>query len=316
MDLQSVEGNLHNQAEIKTYSVYNNAWCIRKSSEDSVSNAQLRLDHFQRLQPTPPIDFEIVLRHLRRGLLTLELMQLIPVDDWPELAMASTLWLPVQTYYAAHGLGLSFLAAIGGSASLPKSHGGFLKVAREAIVERLLPEPFSAVLDGGYRGWKNLPGNVAGIPHSTIQITPGLNIRSPSEDSRDSNVAQCLNTTRAKLINEKLNRARAKACKPGKMRGRLSKDQQLGIALSVAPTTVFDYLYRARRKSNYEDVTMFQENSDHADTLLDLAKSTLELAEVICQLLANSLWRVLDDPARKIISSQTNFDSIFEQGGH
>ena len=48
---------------------------------------------------------------------------------------------------------------------------------------------------------------------------------------------------------------------------RLSSQQQVRIADSVGPTSVFDYLYRVRIKSNYEDTTMYQQGSEHADTL-------------------------------------------------
>ena len=66
--------------------------------------------------------------HLRRGFLTLDLIRRIRISEMPDVAMASTLSLPVQAYYAAHGFGLAFLSATDDSGQMLRTHADFLRV--------------------------------------------------------------------------------------------------------------------------------------------------------------------------------------------
>ena len=303
------------KAAIKTYSNYNAAWCLRTQQSCSLGGEQSRLGTFQKLKSSPHCDLEAVKRHLQRGHLTLRLIQQIPADEMPEFAMASALWLPVQTYYAVHGFGLALLAATGSAGSLPRTHGAFMKVASKRIVDRLFPKPFSAVLRGGYDQWKHLPGELTGIPDRRVDIRPGLNLERADEATSEAHIAQCLDTTRRRLIEGKLQDVRTKAQKSGKRRARLSSQQQARIADSVGPTTVFDYLYRVRIKSNYEDTAMYQQGSEHADMLIELVKSTQELAKTVCALLANALWRSLDNSVRDEVNAQFAVSSLLRHIG-
>ena len=301
-----LRGDSESEKAIKTYSNYNAAWCLWTQQRCSLGGEQSRLVEFQKLKPSPHCDREAVKGHFQRGHHTLRLMEQVPVDEMPEFAMASALWLPVQAYYAVHGFGLALLAATGNTASLPQTHGAFMKVSAERIVERLLPSPFSAVLRRGYDGWNHLPGDLTGIPDSRAGIRSGLNLGLPNEATRDAHIAQCLDTTRRRLIEGKLEGARTKARKPQKRGARLSSQKQALIAGSVGPTTVFDYLYRVRIKSNYEDITMYQQDSEHADMLIELVKTTQALAKTVCALLANALWQSLDNSVRHEVEAEVS----------
>ena len=286
------------KAAIKTYSYYNTAWCLRTDQECSPGSEQSHLHAFQKLKPSPNCDRGAVREHLRRGHLTLRLMHEIPVDEMPEFAMASALWLPVQAYYAVHGFGLALLAATGNAASLPRTHGAFMKAAADYMVDGLFPRPFSAVLRGGYYGWKHLPGDLKGIPDRRADIRSGLNLGRPDEATREAHVAQCLDTTRRRLIEDKLEAAReTRTRKSGRKTACLSRQRQIVVADSVGSTTVFDYLYRVRVKSNYGDTTMYQKGYDHAEALIELVKRTQELAQIVCALLANAVRQSLDKPS-------------------
>ena len=81
-------------------------------------------------------------------------------------------------------------------------------------------------------------------------------------------------------------------------RGVVMKGQQTEIAQKIAPTTVFDYLYRARIKSNYEDPTMYHQGTIHTEAMLDLVRSTQQLATALCGLLATIVWHSADKAAR------------------
>ena len=300
------------RAQIQTYSSYNEAWCLRKSSEESLALAQSRLDGFRNLQTRRVPCLGEVMSHLRRGFLTLELIRRIRISEMPDVAKASTLWLPVQAYYAAHGFGLAFLSTTSDSGQTVRTHADFLRVSSKRIVEHLLPQPFSAVLRGGFRGWKYMPEYLAGLPGHHVKIIPHLNVSTPTPRTRDSHVAQCLNTTRGRLIESRLKDARVRGRRKGKSKTRLNAARQRELAKTVNPTTVFDYLYRVRKKSNYEDVAMFQERPNGEMWLLDLARSLQELAIAICSLLFNALWRVLDDSGRSMVSSEIDTACLLE----
>ena len=286
------------RAAISTYSNYSAAWCLWTDPQHTPREAQSRLEAFSQLQPSSRCDVEFVRQHLLRGYLTLKLIQDVPVNEKPDFAMTSALWLPVQTYYAVHGFGMAFLAAKYGADDLPRTHGGFMKRSAEDIVRRLLPSPFSAILQGGYRGYKYLQPHLINIRDDRMYIHSGLNLAGPDETTRDAHIAQCLNTTRGRLISTKLDDERARLQKQRKRRARLRKERQLEIVRTVAATTVFDYLYRARLKSNYEDPTMYHEGSDEADALLELVRNTRRLAAMLCAFLVALMWQTIDEPTK------------------
>ena len=298
------------RAAIRTYSNYSAAWCLWTDAQHTPREAQCRLEAFSQLQPSSRCDFELIWQHLLRGYLTLKLIQDVPVDEKPDFAMTSALWLPVQTYYAVHGFGMAFLAAKYGGNDLPRTHGGFMKRSAGDIVRRLLPSPFSAMLQDGYRGYKHLQPDLINICDDRMYIRPGLNLEGPDETTRDAHIAQCLDTTRRRLIDAKLEDERARLRRQRKRRVALRKERQLEITRTVAPTTVFDYLYRARLKSNYEDTTMYHEGSDEADALLELVRNTRRLAAMLCGFLVALVWRTLDEPSKNQLSKKIDVDGL------
>lgn len=303
------------RAGIRTYSNYNAAWCLWTQRDSTPRDAQSRLEAFSQLRPSIHCDLSSVRQHWLRGNLTLELIQYIRIDKMPDFAITSALWLPVQSYYAAHGFGMAFLAAKYGANNLPRTHGAFMRRAAEVIVRRLLPSPFSAVLQDGYEGYRHLPPEWINIRDDRVDMGSGLNLERPNGTTRDAHIAQCLTTTRQRLISARLEKARAGARKPGKKYGVLRKQRQIEIARKVAPTTVFDYLYRARIKSNYEDPTMYHEamyheGSDDADAVLELVRNTQELTIRLCAFLAASLWRTIDLPAKNLLRKGVKIDCL------
>ena len=229
--------------------------------------------------------------------------------------MTSALWLPVQTYYAVHGFGIAFLAAKYGTNELPRSHRAFMNVIAERIVRGLLPAPFSAMLQGGYIDWPYLQPKVINISDELMHMRPGLNLAAPDEVTRETHILQCLDTTRRRLINDKLDQERRRAKKPEKRHGVLRKPRQIQIANSVAPTTVVDYLYRVRIKSNYEDPAMFYDGSDDAEALLGLVRNTRKLAAMLCGFLVALVWRTIDEPSKHQLSQEINIDELLRAIG-
>ena len=298
------------QAALRTYSTYTTAWCIWSQSE-SPRTAQSQLPSFSRLQPSQESDVETIQRHLLRGWLTLALIRRVAAEEEPDFALTSALWLPVQTYYAVHGFGMACLAARRAPYELPKTHGAFMRAAGNDLVRRLFPSPLSAFLQDGHKGNKYLQPDLVNIQDDRQFIGPGTNLERPNNLTRDTHIAQCLNTTRRRLINEKLDEARKKAKKPGKKRAALRRPTQIAIAKSVAPTTVLDYLYRARIKSNYEDPTMYSLDQDDRDAVLELVEKTQELASKLCALMAAILWRTTKKRDRDKVFERLDLQDLF-----
>ena len=298
------------RAAIRTYTNYGAAWCLRRQDDFSLKDAQCRLEGFSRIQPALRFDLELVRKHLLRGNLTLKLIQEIPVDDNPDFAMTSALWLPVQAYYAIHGFGMACLAAKDGPENLPQTHGAYIRRAESSIVRHLLPPPFGAVLRNGYKGWRYLQPELTNLPDDRKYIGSGLNLERPNESTRDAHIAQCLDTTRRRRILERLEKERTKVRKPGKRNGVLRRPRQIEVAKSVAPTTVLDYLYRVRVKSNYEDPTMYHEGSDDADAFIELVRNTQTLAITLCALLAAILWQTIDRSDRVQLGNEICMDRL------
>ena len=300
------------QAAIRTYSYYSAAWCLRTGDDRPPRDEQAKLTAFSQLHKSSSYDVEAVRQPLLRGYLTLKLIQDIPVNEKPDFAMTNALWLPVQTYYAVHGFGMAFLAAKNGSHNLPGSHGTFMRVAAESIVRRLFPAPFSAMLQQGYRGFQYLQPELINIHDDRMNIGSGHNLERPHRMTRDAHIAQCLHTTRRRRIEARLEDERKHVRKAGKKHGVLRRQRQIEIASTVEPTTVFDYLYRTRLKSNYEDPTMYQIGSDHSEAVLEFVRNTQELATTLCALLAAILWETIDPPAKDKLTKEVDIDRLLE----
>ena len=298
------------QAALRSHSTYTTAWCIWTQTE-SPRTAQSQLPSFSRLQPSQESDIETIQRHLLRGWLTLALIRRVAAEEEPDFALTSALWLPVQTYYAVHGFGMACLAARRAPHDLPRTHGAFMKVAGNDLVRRLFPSPLSAFLQDGHKGNKYLQPDLVNIQDDRQFIGPGTNLERPNNLTRDTHIAQCLNTTRRRLIGEKLDEVRKKAKKPGKKRAALRRPTQIAVAKSVAPTTVLDYLYRARIKSNYEDPTMYSLDQDDRDAVLELVENTQELAAKLCALMAAILWRTTKERDRNRVFERLDLDDLF-----
>ena len=297
-------------ASIRTYSNYSEAWCLWTDNDATPHEVQSRLPKFSELRPSLHGEFAPVKQHVLRGCMTLKLMQSISVDANPDLALTSALWLPVQAYYAVHGFGMALLAAKDGASNLPRTHGAFMRAAGQSIAVNLLPSPFSAALREGYQGFQYLQPKLVNIGDNREYIGSGFNLQSLNATTRDAHLAQCLDTTRRRLIDEKMVKERTKVRKKGNRHGVLRRERQIEIAQGVAPTTVLDYLYRTRMKSNYEDPTMFSEQSDAAAGLLTLVRNTQRLTTMLCGFMIEALWQAIDESDKNRLLEMRAFEQV------
>ena len=167
-------------------------------------------------------------------------------DEYDEEVNA---WIPIQAYYATyHAI---FALAIASNQNHPNNHAAALKQASGYVIRGVLPAPWNAYCTG--------------CPQTGSEQYCHLNLResgvnvlsSPRPESSDDRLAMFLRTTRKKELDRKFREARSKGRAPGRSRRNLRAGDKEEIAASTAPTTIFDLLWRIRKKANYEDADAF-----------------------------------------------------------
>ncbi len=158
-------------------------------------------------------------------------------------------WLPVQAYYAVYHCVLAY--AIASGQAVPKEHAPALKLIGKDVVRGLLPYPWSV--------------SCAGCPQLGTQTWSGLNNvgdvhvwSRPEPDTTSDRYAMFLRTTRQKELERRFTQARHRLPpRPGRSRANLPRAEKERLAASMAPTTLFDVLWRLRKKANYDDADVF-----------------------------------------------------------
>lgn len=158
-------------------------------------------------------------------------------------------WLPAQAYYTVFHSILGFSVASG--QPVPRDHAAALKLAGRVVERGVLPRPWDA--------W------CAGCPQTDSCTFGGVSfsggyvhvLSSPDPSTSEDRLAMFLRTTRRKELERRFDQARSKKPAVGRSRRNLKKADKEQIAQSMAPTTVFDVLWRMRKKANYEDADTF-----------------------------------------------------------
>ena len=91
-------------------------------------------------------------------------------------------------------------------------------------------------------------------------------------------------TTRSRLLAEIFNDARGRNVKKGKQRRNLTNNEKTKIAEKLHPTSIFDFLYRIRVRSNYDDPEMYiygQGDKSTANHYKNLLRLTADLVAVL-----------------------------------
>jgi hypothetical protein len=173
----------------------------------------------------------------------------LEVEDPDNYDVEANAWIPTQAYYAVfHSiLGL----AIASGQTVPRDHAAALKVAGKVAERGALPPPWDA--------W------CGGCPQTGSCTFGGLNPSSasvhvlsrPEPGTSEDRLAMFLRTTRQKELERRFNQERLRKPEPGRTRRNLTRADKEGMARSMAPTTIFDVLWRMRKKANYEDADTF-----------------------------------------------------------
>jgi hypothetical protein len=159
-------------------------------------------------------------------------------------------WAPVHAYYTAFG-GLQAWFAANGLSGTANDHTATLKTIANMIEQRnLFPEPWNLLAIGcpmrGDRLHLNVPTGVDCTSHVEVLSIPPPHGHDPTFWQR---YGTWLRTTReARLV------AREEKWKKDNNRPRIARDERTRIAANLAPTSLFDCLWRLRIKSNYGNI--------------------------------------------------------------
>ena len=210
-----------------------------------------------------------------RGQLTLSAMRKLPIKIHQELALSANLWLPVQSYYAIHGVGLATLVALGQQP--PKDHRAF-RASFSQLTQKFFPIPFCACCTGGPqpKGFSFL-----GICTTPAEVAAQSNLANPNKSNEAHFIGKNLESTRKRTIDELFDKARHEQVKKGRKRRNLSKANKQSVCQRLHGTSVCDFIYRMRVRSNYDDPDMYLFASGDLTSAVTHYQNLLYLTEVI-----------------------------------
>jgi len=104
-------------------------------------------------------------------------------------------------------------------------------------------------------------------------------------------------TTRNRLLAESFRDARGKSIKKGKRRRNLTSAEKTKIAGKLHPTSVFDFLYRIRVRSNYDDPEMYIYGQGDEATAQSHYKNLVQLTADLAAALGRIIERKIGSDA-------------------
>jgi hypothetical protein len=166
--------------------------------------------------------------------------------DFDEEANAQ---LPSQCYYAIYHAALGY--AIASNQPPTRDHTAVRKMLGRLVTDGWLPHPWSAYC----RGCPQLDDTSFGglvDPDGEVHV-----LSRPDPDSSDARYAMLLRTTRKKELDRLFRDEREKKSARDKRPRNLNRTDKQKLAGALAPTTLFDVVWRMRKKTHYDDADVF-----------------------------------------------------------
>lgn len=295
-----VKPNLMEDAEnsLRTFSNYISSYTTAIGDVVNLGESQKELRNFKRLQRSSYNDN--IRPQLYRGLLTLKAMESLPVENNSSLAQVYNYWAPVLAYYALHGIGLAAISALG--MDLPKdNHRKFRAVISNNFVKALLPPPLNITCKGNVLTNDKISfENIDKDPENIVKTHPWQSLS--NSDPCDL-IAKALLTTRKAELEIRFARERKRDVKKGHKSRNLKMAEKENIANRLHPTTVIDFFYRMRIRSNYDDPEMYiygqpdpKVAAEHFNKYLKLTRCLAKLFEqIIERKIGHKQWKILND---------------------
>ena len=251
--------------------------CVR-----GVHDAVLAQDQVQRLQrrQVDPVRHPILGKRLRACWHQLRIMR-AEVDDPDGYDDEANATLPILAYFAAFHGSLAVTAA--SNEPVPTDHNAALRAISTHATAGRFPYPWSASCSGCPQ---LSMATFAGFPFvPTGRVNP---LTSPGPATSEERFATLLRTTREKELERRFAEARRRGVAAGASRRNLRRKEKERLATSLAPTTLFDVLWRLRKKASYDDAEVFVLGaaSEHdawrfADAVVTVADTTVAALEAL-----------------------------------
>ena len=291
---------------LQTYYCYVRAWAEKikllygqpTKCFDNMKTATMELKSVQKIQGGRTLDKDIVAAYTR-GKLTVKAMETFPIEENRELAPTANLWLPVQAYYAVHGLGLATMVSLG--QEMPKDHRAF-KAAFSGVAAKYFPKPLNSLCCGGP---DDKSFNFDSLDTSSLKVKHQSNLSNPKYADLDCLLGKCLSTTRNRLLAELFNKERHNEVRSGKKRRNLSKSRKQSISDKLHATSVVDFFYRMRIRSNYQepDIHLYALEQP-ADEVVRNYSDLLFLTQIIAHSLSFIMRRKIGKPVMDSIETK------------
>jgi hypothetical protein len=234
-------------------------------------------------RPLEPSSSDEVGRHLRMAWNRESRIRLVDADAnaLPQLLPGTA----TDSYYAIFHGAQAWIAASGQPQT--RDHAQVLRVIGNAIVERhLFPPPWDLVCVG-YPTRDE--AEFLGLPQAVI-VGPLHNWQHPRSEAFHDGLCMLLRTTRAKLFEQRKVERRKKHQK-----NRVPTADAHSIAQRIPPTTLFDFLWRLRIRTDYQDIDALipgTERPHHAvafhQALVKIVEANLAVFESLIELSSGS----------------------------
>jgi hypothetical protein len=197
-----------------------------------------------------------------------------------DVVACANLWATVQGYYAVYHAAQAFFGASGWCSS--DSHAGTLRMLATIAKNRgYLPAPWNSWCEGATGSL-----NYGGV--ATVGSRTPSPLSAPTIGECPSRIAMLLRTTRERNIHAAKKQWLKSAKKANGTRYQIVPSAYItAIAAREPPTTLFDFLYRCRLRSNYRDADAFlfhgetrHDVLDFNDALTTFVQATLFVFEV------------------------------------
>ena len=182
-----------------------------------------------------------------------ELVLALPGTISGEFTKCANHWSPVQAYYSIYLALQAYFRCRG--LTPPRDHSAALSTIAAHLCSQNLFPPFWNVCceaeptSKGAR-YTNLPAGVS--------IDPINPLTTPAPQDFWNWYGMLLRTTRKRQFAKKLKESGKQfRTKAGKTRKRFMAHHKAQVVRGLRPTTIFDFLYRLRVRSNYEDADAF-----------------------------------------------------------
>lgn len=261
-----------------TYSNYVAAWVVSlnrqyglgEEGKNTFLSAFAEKAAVRRLQGGIPVSDALIASYCR-GQLTFQAMRALPIEGHPHLARSANFWLPVQSYYAIHGMGLAAMMAL--NITPPQSHMTF-RAAFSSIARTYFPEPFCGLCGGGP---DSKDFTFQGIPTDMEMVTRQTQLANPEHvENLATFMGKSLSTTRQEFLavrfEEKRNREKKR---------RLAHELRNQCCQNEHPTSICDLLYRLRLRSNYYNPDMFLLAPTEQESAVKSYQELLRLTEFL-----------------------------------